>query len=218
MLDQLASSKVFSKIDLKSGYHQIRMRSGDEWKTTFKTPDGLFKWLVMPFGLLNVPSTFMRVMTDVLKPFLNSFVVVYFDDILIYSHNKEEHLTHLRQVLEVLQREQLYMNLKKCIFLQPEVIFLGFIVSLEGLKPDPEKISAIVEWPAPKSIKEVRSFHGLASFYRRFIRNFSSIMSPITETLKKGDFEWSHSAQKAFDKVKTLMTQAPILALPDFDK
>ena len=110
------------------------------------------------------------------------------------------------------------MNLKKCIFLQPEVIFLGFIVSLEGLKPDPEKISAIVEWPAPKSIKEVRSFHGLASFYRRFIRNFSSIMSPITETLKKGDFEWSHSAQKAFDKVKTLMTQAPILALPDFDK
>ena len=144
--------------------------------------------------------------------------MVYFDDILIYSRTKEEHLTHLRQVLEVLQREQLYMNLKKCIFLQPEVVFLGFIVSAEGLKPDPEKIFAIVEWPAPKSIKEVRSFHGLASFYRRFIRNFSSIMSPTTETLKKEEFEWSHSAQKAFDKIKTLMTQASVLALPDFDK
>ncbi|EOY08378.1 DNA/RNA polymerases superfamily protein, partial [Theobroma cacao] len=218
MIDQLVGSRVFSKIDLKSGYHQIRMRDGDEWKTVFKTPDGLFEWLVMPFGLSNAPSTFMKVMAEVLKPFLKSFMVVYFDDILIYIHTKEKHLKHLRQVLEVLQKEQLYINLKKCSFMQPEVVYLGFIVSAEGLKPDPEKIRAISEWPAPTSIKEVRSFHGLASFYRRFIRNFSSIMSPITESLKKDGFEWSHSAQKAFERVKALMTKALVLTLPDFEK
>ena len=194
------------------------MREGDEWKTAFKTPEGLYEWLVMPFGLSNAPSTFMRAMTEVLKPFLQSFVVVYFDDILVYSPSKEKHLQHLRQVLEVLQKEKLYVNLKKCSFLQTEVVFLGFIVSEEGLKPDPEKIQAIKDWTAPQSFKEVRSFHGLASFYRRFIRNFSTIMSPITEILKSDSFKWTNSAQKAFEHIKVLVTKAPVLALPDFNK
>ncbi|OMO50971.1 reverse transcriptase [Corchorus capsularis] len=180
--------RKYTKIDLKSGYHQIRMRSGDEWKIALKTPDGLFEWLVMPFGLSNAPSTFMRVMTEVLKPCLNSFVVVYFDDILVYSRTKEEHLKHLRQVFEVLQKEQLYVNLKKCSFMRFEVVFLGFIVSGEGLKPDPEKVSAIAEWPEPKSVKE------------------------------KGEFECTHAARKAFKRVKGLLTEAPVLALPDFEK
>lgn len=165
----LVGSKIFSKIDLRSGYHQIRMRSGDEWKTAFKTPDGLYEWLVMPFGLSNAPSTFMRVMTEVLKPFLGSFVVVYFDDILIYSKTREEHLMHLRQVMSVLCKEKLYVNLKKCSFLCDKVVFLGFVISAEGMQPDPAKVQAIKEWPTPKSMGDVRSFHGLASFYRRFI-------------------------------------------------
>ncbi|CAL8155920.1 unnamed protein product [Prunus armeniaca] len=218
MLDMLAGSKVFSKIDLRSGYHQIRMRSGDEWKTAFKTPNGLYEWLVMPFGLSNAPSTFMRVMTEVLKPFLGLFVVVYFDDILIYSQTSEEHLIHLRQVLEALRKEQLYINLKKCSFLSDKVVFLGFVVSTNGLQADPEKIRAIMEWPVPQSVGDVRSFHGLVSFYRRFIRGFSSIMNPITECLKQNSFEWSKSAQRAFEQIKVLMTEAPVLTLPDFEK
>ncbi|KAI4341400.1 hypothetical protein MLD38_026129 [Melastoma candidum] len=218
MLDQLVDAKVFFKIDLRSGYHQIRLRAGDEWKTAFKTPDGLYEWMVMPFGLSNAPSTFMCVMTDVLKPFLKTLAVVYFDDILIYSKIEEDHLIHLRHVLDVFSQEKLYINLKKCSFMEREVIFLGFIISYKGLAPDPEKVRAIIEWPAPTSIKEVRSFHGLAYFYKRFIKNFSSVMSPLTECLKKENFEWTSSAAKAFEYVKSLMSSAPILALPDFDK
>lgn len=218
MLDMLVGSKVFSKIELRSGYHQIRMRSGDDWKTAFKTPNGLYEWLVMPFGLSNAPSTFMRFMTEVLKSFLGSFVVVYFDDILIYSKSEMEHLVHLRHVMGALRKEKLFINLKKCSFLCKKVVFLGFVISAEGLQADPEKVQAVKEWPIPQSMGEVRSFHGLASFYRRFIRNFSSIMSPITECLKCTAFEWPNSAQKAFEDIKKLMTEAPVLTLPDFEK
>ena len=184
MLDMMAGATIFSKIDLKSGYHQIRIRPGDEWKTAFKTKDGLYEWLVMPFGLSNAPSTFMRVMTQVLRPFMGKFVVVYFDDILIYSKSKDQHLTHLEQVCTALRKESLYANLKKCSFFTDKVIFLGFVVSSEGVSADPQKIKAIVDWPEPKTIHEVRSFHGLATFYRRFIRGFSTIMAPITDCMK----------------------------------
>ena len=194
MLDLLAGSSWFSKIDLRSGYHQIRVRPGDEWKTAFKTQDGLFEWLVMPFGLSNAPSTFMRVMTHVLQHLIGKFLVVYFDDILIYSQSKEEHLAHLRQVLLTLREAKLYVNLKKCSFMQPHVLFLGFIVSEHGILADPEKVRVIMEWPEPQSITETRSFHGLASFYRRFIRGFSTIMAPITECLKNKEFQWSNAA------------------------
>nr|CAD1823400.1 unnamed protein product [Ananas comosus var. bracteatus] len=218
MLDMLGGAKIFSRIDLKSGYHQIRIRLGDEWKTAFKTKGGLYEWLVMPFGLSNAPSTFMRFMNQVLRPFIGKFVVVYFDDILIYSTSPETHIDHLRQVLQTLRDNSLYLNLKKCTFLTDSLTFLGYVVSTEGIKVDPVKIEAIQNWPTPKTITEIRSFHGLASFYRRFIRNFSSLIAPITDCLKGGKFTWTSEAEKSFQLVKDKLTKAPVLALPDFEK
>lgn len=218
LLDELHGSVIFSKIDLRSGYHQIRMREGDEWKTAFKTKLGLYEWLVMPFGLTNAPSTFMRLMHEVLKPFLGKFVVVYLDDILIYSRSLQDHLSHLRRVFEVLREKKLYAKLEKCYFLVPSVTFLGYVVSKDGVSVDQSKVEAIKTWPAPTTASEVRSFHGLASFYRRFVKNFSSIIAPMTECLKKerGKFEWTPEAQKAFETIKQHLCEAPILALPDF--
>jgi hypothetical protein len=185
MLDMLSGSKIFSKIDLRSGYHHIRIRPGDEWKTAFKTKEGLYEWLVMPFGLTNAPSTFLRLMNQVLKPFTGKFVVVYFDDILIYSQSESE---HLRNVLIVLQQNKLYVNLTKCKFNTSSLLFLGFVVSTDGIKVNEEKIRAIRDWPTPKNVSEVCSFHGLATFFLRFVRNFSRIVAPITKCMKKGKF------------------------------
>lgn len=199
LFDQLYGAIIFSKIDLRSGYHQIRVRAGDEWKTAFKTRDGLYEWMVMPFGLSNAPSTFMRLMNHIFKPFIGKFVVVYFDDILIYSKNETQHLEHLRQVLELLREQKLYANLKKCHFLTNSLIFLGYVVSAEGIKMDPSKVEAIISWPIPTSLFEIRSFHGLASFYRRFIKDFSTIIAPITECLKEGKFKWTQAAEKSFE-------------------
>ena len=187
MLDQLSRAIVFSNIDLRSGYHQIRICLVDEWKTTFKTRDGLYEWLVMPFGLTNAPNTFMQIMNQVLQPFLGK-CVVYFDDILIHSKSKEEHVGHLREVLKVLRENKLYANLKKCVFMTNSLLFLSYVVSSEGIKVDEEKVKAIREWPTPKNVSDVRRFHGLATFYRRFIKHFSSIIALITECLKKGRF------------------------------
>ncbi|KAH0653052.1 hypothetical protein KY289_030730 [Solanum tuberosum] len=219
MLDQLYGSKIFSKIDLKSGYHQIRMNPGDEWKTAFKTKYGLYEWLVMPFGLTNAPSTFMRLMNHVFKDFHGKFIVVYFDDILIFSQNLDEHLEHLKQVFEVLRNQRLFANLKKCTFCVDRVVFLGFVVSSKGVEVDDEKIKAIKEWPKPNSVTEVRSFHGLASFYRRFVRDFSTIAAPLTEVIKKDKvFKWGKEQDDAFNLLKDKLCSAPLLQLPDFSK
>ncbi|VVA29436.1 PREDICTED: reverse mRNAase, partial [Prunus dulcis] len=180
--------------------------------------DGLFEWLVMPFGLSNAPSTFMRLMNQVLRPFIGSFVVVHFDDILIYSTTKKEHLVHLRQVLDVLRENKLYVNLKKCSFCTNKLLFLGFVVGENGIQVDDEKIKAILDWPAPKTVSEVRSFHGLATFYRRFVRHFSSIAASITECLKKGRFSWGAEQERSFADIKEKLCTAPVLALPNFEK
>jgi hypothetical protein len=219
MLDELSGSIIFSKIDLRSGYHQIRMKIGDEWKTAFKTKFGLYEWLVMPFGLTNAPSTFMRLMNHVLRAFIGKFVVVYFDDILIYSKTLEEHAEHIQQVLNVLRKEKLYANLEKCTFCTDQVVFLGFVVSGQGIQVDESKVAAIKEWPTPENVSQVRSFHGLAGFYRRFVKDFSTIAAPLNELTKKGvAFEWKEQQENAFQELKKRLTEAPLLVLPDFTK
>jgi len=184
-LDELHGAALFSKVDLMSGYHQIRIKEGDEWKTTFKTKQGLYEWMVMPFGLSNAPSTFMRLMNHVLRKYIGLFVVVYFDDILVYSKTFDDHMKHIRVVFETLRDSKLYGKLTKCYFCKESVVFLGYIISsMVGVKVDEEKIKAIQDWPKPASIADVRSFHGLASFYKRFVKDFSSIVAPMIECLK----------------------------------
>ncbi|KAK1608467.1 hypothetical protein QYE76_032140 [Lolium multiflorum] len=195
------------------------LSEGDEWKTAFKIKFGLYEWLVMPFGLTNAPSTFMRLMNHVLREFIDKFVVVYFDDILIYSRNESDHTIHIRHVLQVLRDNKLYGNLEKCTFYKDKVIFLGYVVSKHGVEVDVSKIEAIQNWPTPMNVSQVRSFHGLAGFYRRFVPNFSTIVAPLNDLTKKGVvFEWGAAQDHAFDELKRLLTSAPLLALPDFNK
>ncbi len=220
LMDYLSGAQYFKKIDLKSGYHQIWIREGDEWKTAFKTKEGLYECLVMPFGLMNALSTFMQLMNEVLNKFLGKFVIICLDDILIFSKTLEEHLLHIRSVLERLREEKLLINLKKCTFDKKELVYLGFIISPKGLKMDPKKVKAILEWPAPRSATEVRSFHGLVSFYKKFINNFSGICAPLTDTIKRDrkEFKWTAAAARSFELLKKKVTEQPVLALPNFRK
>ncbi|KAI0499806.1 hypothetical protein KFK09_018014 [Dendrobium nobile] len=218
LLERLSGATVFSKLDLRSGYHQIKIRPGDEWKTAFKTRHGLYEWKVMPFGLCNAPSTFMRLMIDILKPFLNICCVAYFDDILVYSASMAEHVVDLTNIFTILRQNQLYLNPSKCEFVAHVVYFLSFVVSAAWVQVDQRKVEAISNWPVPRSFTEVQSFHGLANFYRRFIKNFSSMMVPITNCLKLKTFCWEDEQASSFEEIKQALSSAPVLALPNFDK
>ena len=169
----------------------------------------------MPFGLSNAPSTFMRIMKQALRPFIGKFVVVYFDDILIFSASESDHINHLRQVLLILRQEKFFAARHKCEFGVEEVLFLGYVVSSKGLSVDASKIEAFRSWPTPKTVSEVRSFHCLASFYRRFVNHVSIIMAPLTSCMRDGAFSWTPEAASAFELIKENLTTAPILVLPD---
>ncbi|GJU29844.1 putative reverse transcriptase domain-containing protein [Tanacetum coccineum] len=216
LFDQLQGSSVYSKIDLRSGYHQLRVREEDIPKTAFRTRYGHYEFQVMPFGLTNAPAVFMDLMNRVCKPYLDKFVIVFIDDILIYSKNKEEHEEHLKQILELLKKEELYAKFSKCEFWIPKVQFLGHVIDSEGIHVDPAKIESIKDWTSPKSPTEIRQFLGLAGYYRRFIEGFSKIAKPMTKlTQKKVKFEWGDKQEAAFQLLKQKLCSAPILALPE---
>jgi len=216
LLDQLQGAVVFSKIDLRSGYHQLRVKPEDVPKTAFRTRYGHYEFVVMPFGLTNAPAAFMELMNRVFIDYLDRFVVVFIDDILVYSRSREEHEEHLRIVLETLRKHQLYGKYSKCDFWISEVAFLGHVISAEGVAVDPAKIDAIVAWEVPKNVRDIRSFLGLASYYRKFVQGFSSIARPMTQLLRKDvPFEWSVECQASFELLKEKLTTAPVLALPD---
>ncbi|GKE49289.1 putative nucleotidyltransferase, ribonuclease H, partial [Tanacetum coccineum] len=203
LFDQLQGSRYFSKIDLRSGYHQLRVHEEDIPKTAFRTRYGHFEFTVMPFGLTNAPAVFMDLMNRVCKPYLDKFVIVFIDDILIYSKSKEEHEVHLRLVLELLRKEKLYAKFSKCEFWLQEVHFLGHVVNQNGIHVDPGKIEAVKNWEAPTSPTGVRSFLGLAGYYRRFIANFSRIAKPLTLlTQKNKKYVWGAEQEEAFQLLK----------------
>ncbi|GJY78027.1 putative reverse transcriptase domain-containing protein [Tanacetum coccineum] len=216
LFDQLQGSSVYLKIDLRSGYHQLRVRKEDIPKTAFRTRYGHYEFQVMPFGLTNAPAVFMDLMNRVCKPYLDKFVIVFIDDILIYSKNKQEHEEHLKQILELLKKEELYAKFSKCEFWISKVLFLGHMIDSEGIHVDPAKIESIKDWTSPKSPTEIRQFLGLAGYYRRFIEGFSKIAKPMTKlTQKKVKFEWGDKQEAAFQLLKQKLCSAPILALPE---
>ncbi|GJS38221.1 putative reverse transcriptase domain-containing protein [Tanacetum coccineum] len=216
LFDQLQGSQFFSKIDLRSGYHQLRVHEDDIPKTAFRTRYGHFEFTVMPFGLTNAPAIFMDLMNRVCRPYLDKFVIVFIDDILIYSKTQEEHVEHLRLVLELLKKEKLYAKFSKCEFWLREVQFLGHVINGNGIHVDPSKIEAVKNWKAPRTPTEVRSFLGLAGYYRRFIKNFSKIAKSLTIlTQKSKTFDWGEEHELAFQTLKDKLCNAPVLALPD---
>ena len=219
LLDRLHGATVFSKIDLRHGYHQIRIDPEDIPKTAFRTRYGHFEYTVMPFGLTNAPATFQRLMHDIFRPHLDSFIIIYLDDILVFSRNMEEHQDHLRTTLSTLAANHLYANTGKCHFAVPEVDFVGHVVSAAGISPDPSKVAAILNWPQPTTITELRSFLGMTNFFRRGMRHYSAIAAPLYDMLHrsyKWSTTWSPPAITAFEDLKLALSTAPILAAPDF--
>ncbi|CAM8956634.1 unnamed protein product [Rhodiola kirilowii] len=218
LFDELHGATVFTKLDLRAGYHQILMASDDIYKTAFHTHDGHFEFLVMPFGLTNAPSSFQAAMKDVFRPLLHKSVLVFMDDILVYSPSWPTHLEHLQSVLTILRTHGYFVKASKCEIAQPKVHYLGHIISGEGMEMDPSKIEAIVSWEQPTTVKKLRGFLGLAGYYRRFINHFAAIAAPLTKLLRKDAFVWGKAATDAFESLKASLAKSPLLALPDFAK
>ncbi|KAJ9521797.1 hypothetical protein QJQ45_024663, partial [Haematococcus lacustris] len=224
LFDKLAGKRVFSSLDLQSGYHQIRITEEDVPKTAFLTPMGQFQFKVLCFGLTNAPATFQRMMNNVFKPLINECVLVYIDDILVMSNTPEEHVQHLRQVLQLMRENKFYAKLARCEFNKTQLAFLGHIVGSNGIAVDPAKVQVVKEWPTPRNLKDLQAFLGLANYFRRFIPNFSSLAAPLTNLTSKqvaAAYDWEHfggSELEAFDGLKEALCSAPVLALPDFSK
>lgn len=199
LFDQLQGAKVFSKIDLRSGYHQLKVKNDDIPKTAFRTRYGHYEFLVMSFGLTNAPATFMDLMNRVFKSYLDQFIIIFIYDILVYSKTDEEHEGHLRIALQVLRDHKLYAKFSKCEFWLDRVVFLGHVVSKDGICVDHKKLEAIIDWPRPTTVFEIHSFIGLAGYYRIFIEGFSKITGPLTELTKKNKrFEWNDVCESSF--------------------
>ncbi|KAK3515960.1 hypothetical protein QTP86_004678 [Hemibagrus guttatus] len=220
-LEQLRGARFFTKLDLRSAYNLVRIREGDEWKTAFHTTHGHYEYLVMPFGLTNAPAVFQSLINGVFQDILGKWVIAYIDDILVYSTSLEEHVRHVREVLSRLQRHRLFVKLEKCEFHQSPMSFLGYVITRQGVEMDVSKVQAVTEWPSPSTVKELQRFLGFANFYRRFIRNYSSVVGPLTSLLKGKPrrLAWTDQAQAqaAFQQLKECFTTAPILRHPNPD-
>jgi len=217
-VDELHGAQYFSKLDLRSGYHQILIKPEDRYKTAFRTHHGHYEWLVMPFGLSNAPATFQSLMNDIFHAALRIFMLVFFDDILVYSPSWHCHLKHLEWVLQVLEQHELFAKLSKCSFGQREVDYLGHIVSGSGVYMHAGKIKDVMEWPKLVNVKQLRGFLGLTGYYRRFIKSYAQIAGPLTDLLRKDAFEWNQEAETSFQNLKQAITTAPVLSLPDYSK
>jgi hypothetical protein len=219
LFDQMKGAKIFSKIDLRSGYHQLKIRLEDIPKTAFTSRYDLYEFTFMPFGLTNALAYFMYLMNKVFMEFLDKFVVVFIDEILVFSQNEEEHEEHLSLVLQKLREHRLYAMFSKCDFWLKEVSFLGHIITEGGIAVDPSKVQAILDWNPPKNVAEIRSFLVLVGYYRRFIEGFSKIVKPLTSLLEKGkEFKWDAKCEDSFEEVKKRLTTAPVLIMSDIHK
>ena len=221
LFDRLQGAKVYSKLDLESGYWQVRIREEDVPKSAFRTRYGHYEFKVMPFGLTSAPATFQAAMNDLFRQHLDEFVVVFLDDILVYSKDPSQHVNHLRIVLDTLRKHHFYAKLAKCSFAQDKIEFLGHFVSSEGLSMDPKKVQAVQDWPRPTSVTQVRAFLGLAGYYRRFIHKFSDIAAPLTDLTLTGvdvPSAWNAQCEQAFLTLKAALTTAPVLVLPDLTR